>query len=250
MERIRGLNKNRHLNFRAIFIGFVCSGLGIVGCAREKLKTQKTEEVSKMLEKVHWLGHASFKIMGEKTVYVDPYQIKGGEIADIILITHDHFDHLSENDIRKIQGDKTVVVVPASAAGAVSGNVRTVKPGDTLTVEDVEIQVVPSYNIGKQFHPREKEYVGYIFRVGDVTYYHAGDTDVIPEMKEIQTDVAFLPVGGNYTMNAEEAAKAAGDIQPKVAVPMHWGTIVGSEKDAEKFKNLCGCEARILKQEQ
>ncbi len=202
-----------------------------------------------MLENVHWLGHSSIKITGEKVVYIDPFQIEGGETADLILITHDHFDHLSLEDIRKIRGDKTVVVVPISAAGNVTGDVKTVSPGDTLTVEGVEIRAVPAYNIGKRFHPREKKYVGYVLKLNDITYYHAGDTDHVPEMKEIQTDVAFLPVGGTYTMNAEEAAKAVGDIQPKVAVPIHWGSIVGSEKDAKKFESLCGCEVRVLKQE-
>ena len=202
-----------------------------------------------MLENVHWLGHACFKITGEKIIYIDPYQITGGETADIILITHDHYDHLSIEDIEKIRGEKTVVVVPASAGDAIKGNLRKVNPGDTLTIEGVEIQAVPAYNIGKEFHPREKNYVGYVFKVGGVSYYHAGDTDYIPEMKSIHTDVVFLPVGGTYTMNAEEAAKATEDIKPKIAVPMHWGTIVGSEKDAEKFKNLCSCEVRILEKE-
>ncbi len=202
-----------------------------------------------MLENVHWLGHASFKITGEKIIYIDPYRITGGETADIILITHDHYDHLSKEDIEKIIGEKTVVIVPTSAGDAIKGNVKKVKPGDTLTVEGVEIQAVPAYNTGKEFHPRGKNYVGYVFKVGGVSYYHAGDTDYIPEMKDIHADVAFLPVGGTYTMDAEEAAKAAEDIKPKVAVPMHWGTIVGSEKDARKFESLCGCEVRILKKE-
>ena len=202
-----------------------------------------------MLEKVHWLGHASVKITGEKVVYIDPFQIEGGETADIILITHDHYDHLSKDDIRKIQGEETVIVVPVSSAEAVKGNVKTVSPGDTVTVEGVEIRAVPAYNVGKQFHPKEKKYVGYVFKLNDIIYYHAGDTDVIPEMKSIRADVAFLPVGGTYTMNAEEAARAVKDIQPKVAVPIHWGSIVGSKKDAEKFKSLCDCEVRILERE-
>ena len=202
-----------------------------------------------MLENVHWLGHASFKITGEKIIYIDPYQIAGGETADIILITHDHYDHLSMDDIEKIMGEKTVVVAPASAGDAIKGNLKKVNPGDTLTIEGVEIQAVPAYNIGKEFHPRDKNYVGYVFKIGGVSYYHAGDTDYIPEMKDIHVDVAFLPVGGTYTMNAEEAAKAAEDIKPKVAVPMHWGSIIGSEKDAEKFKSLCNCEVQIMEKE-
>ena len=202
-----------------------------------------------MLENVHWLGHASIKITGEKTVYVDPYQIEGGETADLILITHDHYDHLSQEDLKKIQGEKTVIVTTASSAEKVRGNVKTVSPGDTLTVEGVEIHALPAYNIDKQYHPKDRAYVGFLFKVGGKTYYHAGDTDLIPEMKDLKPDVAFLPVGGTFTMNAQEAANAVKEIQPKVVVPMHWGSIVGSVKDAETFKGLCKCDVQILERE-
>ena len=199
-----------------------------------------------MLENVHWLGHASFKITGEKIIYIDPYQIAGGETADIILITHDHYDHLSMDDIEKIMGEKTVVVAPASAGDAIKGNLKKVNPGDTLTIEGVEIQAVPAYNIGKEFHPRDKNYVGYVFKIGGVSYYHAGDTDYIPEMKDIHVDVAFLPVGGTYTMNAEEAATAADIIGAGLTIPMHWGDIVGTRKDADDFKRLAKVRVEIL----
>ena len=202
-----------------------------------------------MLEHVHWLGHDCFKIKGEKIIYTDPYQIKGGETADIILITHDHYDHLSMDDIEKITGEKTVIVLPHMAAGVVQGNIKRISPGDSLTIDDIEIQAVPAYNIGKKFHPKDQNHVGYVFKVDGITYYLAGDTDHIPEMKDLTVDVAFLPVGSKFTMNAEEAAKAAEDIQPKIAVPMHWGSIIGSRKDAETFKRLCSCEVVILEKE-
>lgn len=200
----------------------------------------------KLLDNVHWLGQSGVKITGEQIIYVDPLDIQGGETADLILITHDHYDHLSEKDIQLIQGDKTTILIPEPYKNKVKGNVRGVKPGETLILQGVEIQVVPAYNIGKPYHPREKHYVGYVFTVENVTYYHAGDTDRIPEMQSIKADVVFLPVGGTYTMNAEEAAKAVQDIQPKVAVPIHWGSIIGSRKDAERFQSLCDCEVRIL----
>jgi L-ascorbate metabolism protein UlaG (beta-lactamase superfamily) len=206
-------------------------------------------ETTFILKTIHWLGHSSVKISGEKIIYVDPYEIGDDEKADIILITHDHDDHLSRGDIQKIMGEKTILAAPPIAAGKLNGEIRVVNPGDRLVIDHVEIEVVPAYNIGKHFHPKEKKGCGYVFKQNDVTYYHAGDTDSIPEMKHIQADVIFLPIGGTFTMNAEEAAKVVRDIQPKIAVPIHWGSIVGSRKDAEKFKHLCGDRAYILERE-
>jgi L-ascorbate metabolism protein UlaG (beta-lactamase superfamily) len=202
-----------------------------------------------MLEKVHWLGHACIKILGNKVIYVDPYEISGGEIADIIMITHDHYDHFSLEDIRKVSSDSTVFIGPKSVAKSLKGNVKTVQIGDHLTVEGIDIEVIPAYNIDKQFHSKEKNYTGYVFIADGVTYYHTGDSDVIPEMKSIRADVVFIPVGGTYTMNAEEAADLINDIKPAIAVPIHYGKIIGSGKDAETFRANCKSDVRILKQE-
>lgn len=199
-----------------------------------------------MLENVKCLGHATVKIKNDVIIYIDPYNISDTEKADLILITHDHYDHLSLEDIKKIQTEETVIVIPSTAVGGVSGSIEKVNPGDSITVKGVEITAVPSYNIKKKFHPQKKNYVGYVVKINDVTYYHSGDTDRISEMKNLQVDVAFLPVGGTYTMNAEEAAQAVKDINPKIAVPLHYGSVVGSKDDAEKFKELCDCEVRIL----
>ena len=198
---------------------------------------------------VHWLGHACIKITGGKVIYIDPYELKGGEPADIILVTHGHYDHLSLADIKKIQTEDTIIVAPEAAASGLEGEVKPVRPGDEVLVEDVPIRAVPSYNIGKRFHPKDAGYVGYVFTVDGVTYYHAGDSDRIPEMKEIEADVAFLPVGGTYTMTAEEAARAVKDIGAGVAVPIHWGSIIGQKKDAEILKSLCECEVWIPERE-
>lgn len=206
-------------------------------------------ETTSILKTIHWLGHAGVKISGEKTITIDPYEINDTEQADIILITHDHYDHLSTEDIQKISGEKTTFVVPSISAGKLHGTVRTVNPGDRLVIEGIEIEAVPAYNIGKQFHPQANHYCGYVFKMNQITYYHAGDTDAIPEMKHVQADVVFLPVGGTYTMTAEEAAGVVQDIQPQIAIPIHWGNIIGSRKDAEKFKQLCGNRAVILKPE-
>jgi L-ascorbate metabolism protein UlaG (beta-lactamase superfamily) len=214
------------------------------------------QEVTAMMEHVHWLGHAGILIAGSKSVVVvDPYEIDGIEklcgrkTADVILITHDHEDHLSKADIEKISGKNTVLVVPKGCETGLKGNVRTVTPGTGITVGGVEVETVPSYNIGKRFHPREKGYVGYLFRVDGIRFFHAGDCDAVPEMKSVSADVIFLPVGGTYTMTAAEAAGLANVIKPKIAVPIHWGSIVGSLADAEIFKKLCTCEVQILKHE-
>jgi L-ascorbate metabolism protein UlaG (beta-lactamase superfamily) len=217
--------------------------------AQEKIGTNPKKEASTMLERVHWLGHAGIKITGSKVIYVDPFEINGGEPADLILITHDHYDHLSPKDIAKIRGKDTVILMPALASQKIPGNVKTIRPGETVTLQGIEIRAVPAYNLHLPNHAKNKQYVGYVFKTDGVVYYHAGDTDRIPEMKNIRADVAFLPVGGEVTMDSGEAAGAVEDIKPKVAVPIHWGSILGSKSDAENFKKLCKCEVRILKHE-
>jgi L-ascorbate metabolism protein UlaG (beta-lactamase superfamily) len=153
--------------------------------------------------------------------------------------------------VDRIKTPETVIVATPDCAGKLEGNVKTVKPGDKLTVMGVDIEVVPSYNTNKQFHPRDKNWVGYIFTLRGQRIYIAGDTDHIPEMKDFSCDVALLPVSGTYVMTAEEAVKAALDIKPRVAIPMHFGSIVGSKKDAESFSDaLKGkIEVVILEQE-
>lgn len=205
-----------------------------------------------LVENIHWLGHDAFRITGEKTVYTDPFKIAGGQKADLVLITHEHYDHCSPGDVAKIQGPDTVILAPPDCVEKLKGKTKTVKPGDKLNVQGIEIEVVPSYNINKKFHPKEKDWVGYIFKVNGKRIYLAGDTDYISEMKNIKADIALLPVGGTYTMTADEAAKAALDIKPQVAIPMHYGSVVGKVEDAEQFKkDLQGkINVVILKQEQ
>lgn len=189
-----------------------------------------------MLEGIHWLGHASFRIDGEATVYIDPWKIAGGPPADIVLVTHAHHDHLSPDDIAKVRTPETVIVCPKACADSVTGNVRAVETGQTLVVGAVTVETVPSYNTNKPNHPKQAGNVGYIVTVGGRRIYHAGDTDLIPEMDEIRCDVALLPIGGKYTMDAAEAAQALERIKPEVAVPMHWGDVVGGPQDVEQFR--------------
>lgn len=202
-----------------------------------------------LAEKITWLGHDAFRIEASKTVYFDPYGIGGEPKADLILVSHDHFDHCSPEDVAKIQKHDTVIVTEQDSAKKLSGDVRVIKPGDTVEVEGVKITGVPSYNTDKAFHPRENHWLGFIVELEGVRVYHAGDTDFISEMNDFQVDIALIPVSGTYVMNAEQAVKAALAINPQLAIPMHYGAIVGDEKDALQFKEkLEGkMEVRILK---
>jgi L-ascorbate metabolism protein UlaG (beta-lactamase superfamily) len=200
-----------------------------------------------MLETIKWLGHATFQIKDDKIIYIDPWKLQGTEEeADIILITHDHYDHCVPEDVAKIQGEKTVVVTTADCAQKLTGDVRIISPGQSMTVEGVEVEAVPAYNLDKDFHPQTNGWVGFIITIGGRRIYHAGDTDLTPELGQVQADIVLLPVGGTYTMTAEEAAQAADAIGPSYAIPMHYGTIVGSQEDAQRFQELCRVPVKIL----
>jgi len=206
------------------------------------------EEVIDMLDKISWIGHASFKIKGKKVIYIDPWKLKdGSEKADIVLITHSHNDHLSKEDVAKIMKKDTVIITTADCAKEFKENVKTIKPGESVNIDKVEIKGVPAYNINKKFHEKSKNWLGFVIDMEGVKIYHAGDTDNIPEMKEIEADIALLPIGGTYTMNAKEAANAANNMKVKVVIPMHFGDIVGSDKDLDEFKKNCKVEVKVLK---
>lgn len=194
------------------------------------------------LSKLKWLGHDGFQITaGEITVVVDPFQVTEGCKADIILVTHAHYDHCSPEDIAKFVGPSSVIVTEPESAAKIAEqklceDVRILKPGDCLTVKGLPIEAVAAYNTDKSFHPKEKNWLGLIITIDGERIYHAGDTDLIPEMSTLSVDIALLPVSGTYVMTAHEAVAAAKLIHPKIAIPMHYNAIVGSDADAVAFK--------------
>ncbi|MGB8647411.1 MAG: MBL fold metallo-hydrolase [Anaerolineae bacterium] len=204
--------------------------------------------------KIEWLGHDSFRLSdGQKVVYIDPWKLSPNQPrADLILITHDHFDHLSKQDVENLSKPDTVVIAPPPAAEQLSGNVRPARPNDSLTAAGIAVETVPAYNTnkfrepGKHFHPKEAGYVGYIVTLGGKRIYHMGDTDHIPEMRKIKCDIALVPVSGTYVMTAPEAAAAVNEFKPGKAIPMHYDDIVGTRNDAEEFKKLAQVPVEIL----
>lgn len=205
-----------------------------------------------MIDNIEFLGHATFRIRSARTIYFDPYQLRSDEPADIILITHSHFDHLFVDDVKKIARRDTVVICSKDCVEQVTplvGQVIGIDPFEHAEVGEISVESVPAYNTNKVFHPKENNWNGYIVTLGSTRYYHPGDTDKIPEMKDVQTDVAFLPVGGTYTMDYQEAAEAVQLIDPTYAIPMHYGSIVGSENDAKKFVELVGSRAVVIPQQ-
>jgi L-ascorbate metabolism protein UlaG (beta-lactamase superfamily) len=204
--------------------------------------------VEDVLKDLSWLGHDCILYQDKITLYFDPYEIAGGPPADLILISHDHFDHCSPDDVKKIQTKDTIIVTEADSAKKLSGQIEIIQPGETKTIQGIRIEAVPSYNTNKDFHPKANGWVGFIVTLNGVRVYHSGDTDFIPEMKTIQADIAFLPVSGTYVMTAKEAVEAAKVLKPQIAIPMHYGAIVGTADDAKEFKELLKgiVEVRIL----
>jgi L-ascorbate metabolism protein UlaG (beta-lactamase superfamily) len=215
-----------------------------------------------LLEALEWLGHASFHItVGRAHVYIDPYRVPDdAPAADLILITHGHYDHFSPQDVERLTKRETWLVGPAAVAERVSGQVHRIGPGETLDdelVRGIHVSAVAAYNTskrdadGRPFHPRDAGWVGYDVNVRGERLYHSGDTDVIPEMDSVTgVDVALLPVSGVYVMTAQEAAEAARRIQPRVAVPMHWGSHIGTEHDARTFAAKAPVEVQIMEKAQ
>ncbi|HSJ56612.1 MAG TPA: MBL fold metallo-hydrolase [Anaerolineae bacterium] len=208
-----------------------------------------------LVKNLHWLGHDTFRLDGPAVIYFDPWQLQGDLVkADLVLVSHEHHDHCSPEDVARLSTPETVVVAGGGAAAKLTG-AQAVEPGDRLTVKGVEIEVVPAYNVNKfrspgvPFHPQASKHVGYVVTLDGVRLYFAGDTDQIPEMAQIECDVALLPVSGKYTMTAEEAAEAARLLSPDVVVPMHYGAGIGSGDDGQRFAELYGGVVTVLVRE-
>lgn len=211
--------------------------------------------------KIKWHGHDTFTIINKFTICIDPYKLDKFITADIVLISHNHFDHLSEGDLKKILNEKTTVIAAKECLDQISKlnnkQIIILNPGDEKTISDVKVKAIPAYNIDKinpdtkkPFHPKEDKKIGFFISINNTTIYHTGDSDLIPEMKDLKPDILLVPVSGTYVMTAKEAAKAVEQIKPKIAIPMHYGTIVGNESDAKEFKELTkACKVEILTKE-
>ncbi len=213
---------------------------------------------------LNWLGHSGFKIKSSKIIYIDPYNIsEDSEKADLILITHSHYDHCSYSDIKKIVKEGTRIFIPADCQSKVARfdlgiKINIIEPEKEYSYNgSLRILTLPAYNKDKPFHPKEEGWVGYLIKFENLYIYHAGDTDNISEMQKLtgykqkeKKFIALLPIGGRFTMNFEEAAEAAKLIKPNLAIPMHYGNIIGKEEDAQEFFQLCnefGVKCKILK---
>ena len=204
-----------------------------------------------LLGRLHWLGHASFRLDAPPVIYIDPTEADDAwPKADVILISHDHSDHYAPAALKVLSTAKTIIITSLTVAEMAkkdsipAAEIRALKPGENTTVGEVTIAALPAYNVNKNFHPKQAGNLGFIITTQGETLYFAGDTDRIPEMKDLHPDVALLPIGGYYTMDAKEAALAAADLQARVVVPMH-----NRETDPETFRSLCDCQVVVLKDE-
>ncbi len=211
--------------------------------------------------KIRWHGHDTFTIEKMVTICIDPYKLSRTIHANIILISHNHFDHLSLDDLKKISSSKTTIICARECLNQLSEipnkEIIGLAPNQEKIINDIKIKAVPAYNINKinpdtrkPFHPKEDNKIGFVISIQDTSIYHTGDSDLIPEMSDIRPDVLLVPVSGTYVMTPKEAAKAVEEIKPKVVIPMHYGTIVGSEADAKEFKEMIkSCKVQILTKE-
>ena len=208
---------------------------------------------------IRWLGHSSFIIDYTKKIYLDPFKIQVQKNdADIVLISHEHFDHFSPEELKKVMNDETSVILTPDCLSKMSrfikeGKTYTVRPGNKIKIgEKMVMEAVPAYNItkfrapGLPYHPKQNEWVGYVITFDNIKVYFAGDTDFVPEIRDLKVDIAIVPVSGTYVMTADEAAEFVNSTKPRYAIPMHYGDVVGTNADVERFRKLAKCEVVVL----
>ncbi len=211
--------------------------------------------------KIRWHGHDTFTLEKGLIICIDPYRLSNSIHADVILISHNHFDHLSIEDLKKISSTETTIVAAKECLEQLSSIISKehigLLPGQEKIIGNIKIRAIPAYNIDKinpdtdkPFHPKEDNKIGFLISIDSTSIYHTGDSDLIPEMEDLKPDVLLVPVSGTYVMTPKEASEAVEKIKPKIAIPMHYGTIVGNESDAKKFKEMVrSYEVRILTKE-
>lgn len=206
-----------------------------------------------MIKQIDVLTHSSIRIRADKIIYIDPFQIDGNpKDADVLFITHDHFDHFSPEDIKKVFKNDTTFVIPEAMREvcepllAKGNELICVKPGQKINMAGIEIETIAAYNMNKEFHPKENGWVGYILNLNGIRCYVAGDTDITEENKKVNCDIAMIPIGGTYTIDAEEAAEFINGIKPEIAIPIHYGNIVGKLEDADVFKSLVDSSIQVI----
>ena len=200
-----------------------------------------------MLEGITWFRQSSVRIRRSGIeLHIDPWGVSEQSVADYILLTHPHYDNFSEDDIARVREPDTIVIAPASMRKQLADVDHLMRPGDMIHLDGIEILAVPAYNRVKKFHPPENAWLGYVFTLDGITYYHSGDTDFLDAMNQIRCDVAFLPCEGHYTMGPEDAARAAEACKAELVIPVHWGGPVGTREDAERLKELFDGEVAIL----
>ncbi len=210
----------------------------------------KAEE-SYWLKHIHWLGHDSYRIDQPQVIYIDPWQLPDGSPpADIILVSHEHFDHCSPEEVTRLRQKHTRVFANPGAAQKLEGEVTVLTPGDRLDLDGFSLETMPAYNTNKDFHPKAAQHLAFVLEADGERLYFAGDTDQIPEMEGLRCQIALLPVSGTYVMTAEEAAKAAQVIAADISIPMHYDAgVVGTLEDAKRFQEMTSGVVLILENE-
>ncbi len=199
------------------------------------------------LDGITWFRGTSVRIRRDGVeINVDPHGVDEDSEADVVLLTHPHYDNFSEADIERVRGPNTVIVAPASMKKQLADADHFMRPGDMLQLDGFDVLAVPAHNVDKKFHTPQQGWLGYVFTIGDTTFYHAGDTDLLPSMGGIRCDVAFLPVGGHYTMDVEDAARAGEACGAEVIIPVHWGEPHGRGEDIERLKTLFPRTVHVL----